>query len=186
MQKIYFIDGKAVTKTQLLNDAESESLKTCAKNKRRLREGLIFRPVKNYKSWGQFLGNCQLIGHNSVPNISIRGIIFRALESRGVTDPCIAVFRLSGQSFVYSEKGKPVIYNAKLLVERGGTWLREEDDEGYVIDWYLGDRDADRTQKNELLLTEEVPFPSDMSDDWQEICIERYGRVYDKYHIIPV
>ncbi len=185
MQKIYFINGKAITKTQLLNDAESESLKTRSKNKRRLRESLIFRPAKNYKSWGQFIGNCQMIGHNSVPDISIRGIIFRALESRGIVDPCIAVFRLSGQSFVYSEKGKPVIYNARLLIERGGTWYREEDDEGFIIDWYLADRDADRTMEGEILLTESIPFPSDMSDEWQEICTSRYGQICDKYHIVP-
>ena len=162
MQKIYFIDGKAVTKTQLLCDAESLSLKTKSKNNRRLREGLVFRLVKGYKTWGEFMGNCQEITYNSVPKISLKSIINRALESRGIVEPCIAVFRLNGQSFVYSEKGKPIIYNARVLYERGGTWNKEEDEDGNIIDWYLADRDADRTVEGEYLLTERIDFHNEL------------------------
>ena len=185
LQKIYFLDGKAVTKTQLLCDAEATSLKTKAKNKKRLRESLIFRPVEGYKTWGEFMGNCQLITYNSVPSINIKSIINRALDSRGVRQPCIAVFRLSGQSFVYSEKGQPIIYNAKLLVDRGGTWYKEEDEYGFITDWYLADADADRDIEGEYLLTEKVDFPNEMTEDWQELCLSRYGQVCDKYHIVP-
>lgn len=185
MQKIYFLDGKAVTKTQLLINAETASLKTKAKNKKRLREGLIFRPVKGYRSWGDFIGGCQQIVYNSVPNINIKSIINKALEQSGISDPCAAVFRLNGQSFVYSERGKPIIYNARLLVERGGTWYKEEDKDGNIIDWYLEDRDPDRTVAGEYLLTEKVEFPNEMTEEWQKLCISRYGHVYDKYHIVP-
>ena len=185
MQKIYFLDGKAVTKTQLLHEAEAKSIKTKSKNKRRLRESLIFRPVKGYKTWGEFVGGCQQIGYGSVPKINIKSIISKALESRGITEPCIAVFRLNGQSFVYSERGKPVIYNARLIVERGGTWYKEKDRDGIITDWYLGDRDSARVFENEYLLTEKIEFPSDMSEEWQEICFDRYGQVCDKYHIVP-
>lgn len=185
MQKIYFINGKAVTKTQLLHDAENVSRKTKSKNKRRLREALIFRPVKGYKNWGEFIGGCQQIGYNSVPHANVKSIITKALESRGITEPCIAVFRLNGQSFVYAERGKPVIYNGRLLVERGGTWCKEKDRDGYITDWYLIDKDADRTIAGEYLLTEKIDYPSDMSEEWQGICFDRYGEVCDRYHIIP-
>lgn len=185
MQKIYFLDGNVVTKTQLLCDAEKKSVRTKSKNKRRLREGLIFRPVKGYKSWGEFIGNCQQITYNSVPRINIRSIINKALESREIVDPCIAVFRLKGQSFVYAEKGKPIIFNARLLVERGGTWYKEEDWEGNVVGWFLGDRDPDRTVEGEYLLIERVEFPNEMSKEWQDFCLRRYGSICDKYHIIP-
>ena len=185
MQKIYFLDGKAFTKTQVIHEVEVKSIKTNSKNKRRLREGLIFRPVKNYKTWGEFIGGCEHVGYNSVPKINIKSIIHKALESRGITEPCIAVFRLNGQSFVYSERGKPVIYNARLIVERGGTWYKEKDRDGIITDWYLGDRDAARIFENEYLLTQKIEFPSDMSDEWQKICLDRYGQVCDKYHIVP-
>ena len=199
-QKLYFLPkGKhgifeptgefrevvAITKTQLLNEAGSKTLSQPAKNKRRLRESLVFRPVKGYKSWNQFIGNCEMIEHDSVSGISLKGIISRALESRGVEEPCIAVFRMNGQSFVYTERGKPVIYNGRLFIERGGSWYREEDNEGNIVNWYLEDRDADRTMENEYLLTESIPFPNDMDDAWQKICTERYGQICDKYHIVP-
>lgn len=185
MQKIYFINGEAITKTKLLCDAEATSSKTKSKNKRRLREGLVFRPVKNYKTWGEFMGNCQQITYNSVSKINIKSIIIKALESREITEPCIAVFRLNGQSFVYSEKNGPVIFNARLLVERGGTWYKEEDEDGNIVNWYVEDRDADRTVKGEYLLTESIDFPDDMTEGWQKYCLQRYGKICDKYHIIP-
>lgn len=201
-QKIYFLPkGKngvfettgefreivAITKTQLLNEAESKTLIARTKNKRRLRESLIFRRVKGYTSWSQFIGNSQLIGHDSVPGANIKSIILRALESRGETEPCIAVFKMGGQSFVYSERGKPVIYNGKLYVEKGGSWYREEDKDGIITGWYLENRDADRTKEGEYLLTDNIPFPSDMDEEWRELCTERYGGpICDKYHIVPI
>lgn len=185
MQRIFFLDGKATTKTQLLCDAESASLKTKAKNKRRLREGLIFRPVKGYKSWGEFIGACQQISYNAVPGINIKSIINRSLESSASTEPCAAVFRLNGQSFVYAERGRPIIFNARLIIEHGGTWCKEQDRYGNITDWYLDDQDFDRTIEGEYLLIDKVEFPSEMSLEWQEACLNRYGQVYDKYHIVP-
>ena len=185
MQKIYFLDGRAVTKTQIIHDAEKKTLKTKSKNKRRLREGLVFRFVKDYKSWREFIGGCEQIGYASVPDINVTSIITRALESRGITEPCIAVFRLNGYSFVYSEKGKPFICNGKLRIERGGTWYPEEDMDGNVVGWRLGGIDADRTTKGEYLLTDKIDFPNEMSEKWQEYCHSRYGEVCDKYHIVP-
>ena len=200
MQKIYFLPkGKngifgptgefgeivAVTKTQLLNEAESRTIGSPTKNKGRVREGLVFRPVEGYKSWHQFIGDCQMIGHDSIPGVNIKGVINRALGSRNITKPCIAVFRLSGQSFVYTERGKPVIYNGRLLIDRGGSWYREEDREGNITGWFLEDNDAERTIDGAYLLTERVPFPSDMDEEWKELCTERYGQVCDRYHIVP-
>ena len=185
MQKIYFLDGAAVTKTQIVHEAEKKSIKTKAKNKRRLREGLVFRMVKNYKSWREFIGSSEQIGYASVPGINVKSIITRALGSRNVTEPCIAVFRLNGHSFVYSEKGKPFIYNGKLRIERGGSWYSEEDRDGNIVGWYLSGIDADRTAKGEYLLTDKIDFPNEMSEEWQKYCHERYGEVCDKYHIIP-
>lgn len=185
MQKIYFLDGKAVTKTQIIHDAEERSLKTKAKNKRRLREGLVFRMVRDYKSWREFIGSCEQIGYASVPNIRIKSIIERALASRGITEPCIAVFRLNGHSFVYSERGKPVIYNGRLRIERGGAWYSEKDLDGNIVGWFLDDIDADRTTEGEYLLIDEIDFPSEMTEEWQKYCRNRYGEVCDKYHIIP-
>lgn len=185
MQKIYFLDGKAITKTQIIHDAEKKSLKTKSKNKRRLREALVFRFVKDYKSWREFIGGCEQIGYASVPDINVRSIVERALDSRGITEPCVAVFRLNGYSFVYSERGKPVIYNAKLRIERGGTWCKDEDEEGNILGWFLGGIDPDRTAKGEYLLTDKIDFPSEMSYEWQDYCLKRYGEVCDKYHIIP-
>lgn len=186
MQKIYFLGGKVVTKTQYLQEAETESLKTKSKNKRRLREGLIFRPVKGYRSWGDFIGGCQQIGYNSVDKINIKSIIAKKLEEKGIDYPCIAVFRLDNQSFVYAERGNPVIYNARLLIEHGGTWYKEKDKDGNIIDWYLEGRDPDRTLEGEYLLTEKIDFPNEMSEEWQAICIDRYGKdICDKYHIAP-
>ncbi|MDO4889337.1 MAG: hypothetical protein Q4A25_01420 [Candidatus Saccharibacteria bacterium] len=185
-QKVYFLPrGKnglfgptgefgeivAVTKTQLLNEAESKSLSARTKNKRRVRESLIFRPVKNYKSWSHFIGDCQTIGYDSISGVNIEHTINKALESRGIEEPCIAVFKMNDHSFVYSERGKPVIYNGRLYIEKGGSWYREED--------------ADRTKEGEYLLTDTIPFPSDMDEAWREICTERYGQICDKYHIVP-
>ena len=185
LQKIYFLDGKAVTKTQLLCDAEATSLRTKSKNKRRLREGLVFRMVKDYKTWGEFVGGCQQITYNSVPNINVKIIIKRALDSQAIYGPCIAVFRLNGQAFVYSEKGRPVIYNARVLIDRGGTWCKEEDECGNITDWYLADRDIDRAIDGEYLLIDKIDFPNGMSDEWRELSLIRYGQVCDKYHIVP-
>ncbi len=199
-QKVYFLPrGKyglfgptgefgeivAVTKTQLLNEAESKSLSSRTKNKRRVRESLIFRPVKNYKSWSHFIGDCQTIGYDSISGVNIEHTINKALESRGIEEPCIAVFKMNGHSFVYSERGKPVIYNGRLYIEKGGSWYREEDADGNITNWYLEDRDADRTKEGEYLLTDTIPFPSDMDEAWREICTERYGQICDKYHIVP-
>lgn len=185
MQKIYFLDGEAVTKTQIIHEAEKKTMKTKSKNKRRLREGLVFRFVKNYKSWREFIGSCEQIGYASVPDINVKSIITRALESRGITEPCIAVFRLNGHSFVYSERGKPLILNGKLRIERGGTWYSEEDRDGNIVGWYLSGIDADRATKGEYLLTDKIDFPNEMNEQWQKYCRERYGEVCDKYHIIP-
>lgn len=185
MQKIYFLDGEAVTKTQIIHEAEKKTMKTKSKNKRRLREGLVFRFVKDYKSWREFIGGCEQIGYASVPDINVKSIVNRALESRGITEPCIAVFRLNGHSFVYSERGKPVIYNAKLRVQHGGTWFSEKDIDGNVVGWFLGGIDADRTTKEEYLLTDKIDFPNEMSEEWRKFCHERYGEVCDKYHIVP-
>ena len=184
MQKIYFLDGKAVTKTQLLCDAEATSLKTKSKNKRRLREGLVFRMVEGCKTWGEFIGNCQQITYNSVPSINIKRIISKALDSRGISEPCIAVFRLNGQSFVYSEKGRPVIYNGRLIIDHGGTWCKEEDEDGNITDWYLVDKDPSRSIEGEYLLTEKIDFPNEMTKDWQKLCLSRYGEICDEYHIV--
>ena len=181
-------DGKTImiSKTQLLNEARNQTVEAKRKNKRRLREALVFRPVKGYKSWRQFIGDCQPIKDDSVAGVrSIKDIIARALEARGVEEPCIAVFRLDGKSYVYHERNRLKIYNGKLLIEKGGNWYREEDEEGNIIGWFLENRDADRTMEGEYLLTEEIPFPNDMDDAWQKICTERYGQICDKYHIVP-
>jgi hypothetical protein len=185
LQKIYFLDGRAVTKTQIIHDAEKKSLKTKSKNKRRLREGLVFRFVKDYKSWREFVGGCEQIGYASVPDINVRSIVEKALGWQGITEPCIAVFRLNGHSFVYSERGKPVIYNAKLRIERGGTWCLEKDRDGNIVGWFLNDIDADRTTEGEYLLTDKIDFPNEMSEEWRAFCRNRYGEVCDKYHIVP-
>lgn len=160
MQKIFFLDGEVITKTELIHKAEKASLKTKSKNKKRLREGLIFRPVKGYRSWGDFVGGCEQIGSRAASNIDIRKMIDKKLESKGIDYPCIAVFRMGNHSFVYAERGNPVIYNARLLVERGGTWYKEEDRDGNIIDWYLEDRDPDRTVEGEYLLTEKSISPT--------------------------
>ncbi len=184
MQKIYFFDGKAVTKTQLLNEAETKTRMTKSKNKRRLRESLTFRFASDYSDWGKFIGNCQPIGYKSVSHVSLEGIIEKALAKDNITEPCVAVFRLNHQNFIYSDGSLPVIFNGHILVDRGGSWQYYIENDGYLT-WYVDGADADRFIHGEYLLTEEIPFPRMMSLEDRKSAIEKYGQLYDRYHIIP-
>lgn len=184
MQKIYFFDGKAVTKTQLLNDAEKRTWQTKSKNKRRLRESLTFRFAKDYSSWNDFIGGCQAIGYKSVPHVSIRSIIYKALEKDKVTEPCVAVFRLNNQNFIFSNGDQPVIFNGRVIVDRGGNWQWYIDEKGNMI-WYIEDADASRSFQGEHVLVDPIPFPRSMSITAQETATKKYGKLSDIYHIVP-
>ncbi len=174
-----------MTKTQILNRAEAATSQTKAKNKRRLREGLSFRMIEDYSTWGELIGNCQPIGYKSVSHVSIKSIVNRALEESEETRPCVVIFRLGNQNFIYSKGGMPIIFNARLFIERGGCWRYTMNKDGTIQDWFIVDADADRTTEGEILLTEPVPYPRNMSDEWRMLCFEHYGHIYDKYHIIP-
>lgn len=184
MYKVFFINGKAVTKTELLNDAEKKTRQTKSKNKRRLREGLTFRLAKDYSNWATFVGGYQPICIKSVPHINLESVILSELKKDGITEPCIAVFRLGNNNFVYSYGNKPVILNGRVIVDRGGSWKWYVDKDGNMI-WYVAGADSDRVIEGAHLLVNPIPFPRGMSKESHKIAMKEYGQLFDRYHIIP-
>ncbi|MBQ3326019.1 hypothetical protein IJG79_02660 [Candidatus Saccharibacteria bacterium] len=185
MQKIFFVKGKAITKTQILNDAERQTRLTKSKNKRRLREGLAFRLAKDYEYWGAFIGGCQPVSFKSVPHINLFSIITREMEKNQVCEPCVAVISLNGQNFIFSDSSdQPILFNGHVLYEGGGRWSYHIEDDGSLT-WSVIDADADRSKKGEILMTEPIPFPVYMSVEDREKATKQYGRLCNRYHIIP-
>lgn len=185
MEKLFFVNGKAITKSQLLIDAEKQTRRTKSKNKRRLREGLTFRLAKDYSNWSTFVGGCRPIGYKSVAPISIDGIIQHALKKKAITEPCVAVFRLDNRNYIYSDRSdQPVIFNGRVLIDRGGSWKWRIDENGYMV-WYVDGADGDRMIRGEHLLVDPIPFPLRMSVEDHKTALEKYGQLFDRYHIVP-
>lgn len=176
---------KIVSLSQVVNEAISFSRNNAKLNKPHWREGLVFKLVKDFKDWDKLVGNCKPLKPKQIEGVKIEGMIYDALEDREVTDPCIAVFRVDGKSYVYCEGGHPKIFNGILYFEKGGNYYREEDEDGNIINWAIENNDADRTKEGEYLLTRDIPFPNDMSEEWRQNVIKRYGKICDRYHIVP-
>ena len=184
MTRLFFINGEPVTKAELLINAEKQTEKTKSKNKRRLREGLTFRLARDYSSWSTFIGGCQPISHKSVKHVSLDGIIANALKNDHITEPCVAIFRLKNKNFIYSDRSdQPIIINGHVLVDRGGTWRWYVDEDGYMI-WYVEGADGDRIIRGEHLLVDPIPFPRTMSVDDRKAALDKYGQLFDRYHIV--